>query len=99
MAYREFIIACVARIPTRDRDSIFFDSSVQNEITYTLSGYLTEIAALRPGGSGFSPAPGWYFKAADFGALRRAARAASAIHPKRSSVQRRTNACIPRAGA
>ena len=62
MAYREFIIACVSRIPYRDRDSIFFSPSVQNEITYTLWDYLTQIAARRPGGSGFSPAPGWYFK-------------------------------------
>ena len=41
MAYREFIIACVARIPRGDRDSIFFSPSVQNEITYPLWDYLT----------------------------------------------------------
>lgn len=65
MANREFVIACVARIPERDRASISFDASVQNEITYTLWNYLTQIAALRPGGIGFGPAPGWYFKPAD----------------------------------
>jgi hypothetical protein len=40
----EFIIACVARIPQREREAIYFDYHVQNEITYALHEYLTAIA-------------------------------------------------------
>ena len=64
-SYREFIIACVDRIPSHEKGMLFFDYQVQNEVTGILWQYLTMLAELRPGGQGFIPAPGWYFKPAD----------------------------------
>ncbi|HYP78477.1 MAG TPA: hypothetical protein VER12_21040 [Polyangiaceae bacterium] len=65
MTTREFKIACINRVPEGDRARLYFDYRVQNEVTYTLWQHLTAIAATRPGGAGFIPAPGWYLKVPD----------------------------------